>query len=112
MARAARVRTENRQVFFGDHRGLHLYAAASELSRHHVPAAFTNKIQSLGKSRRMTRELERNIGAEAGGPLEHGQGAVPRIAMLLDRDRPVGAKFRSEERRVGKECRSRWSPYH
>ena len=29
---------------------------------------------------------------------------------------PVGAKVtlltRSEERRVGKECRSRWSPYH
>ena len=24
---------------------------------------------------------------------------------------PVGA-YRSEERRVGKECRSRWSPYH
>ena len=23
-----------------------------------------------------------------------------------------GAKYRSEERRVGKECRSRWSPYH
>ena len=23
-----------------------------------------------------------------------------------------GAKVRSEERRVGKECRSRWSPYH
>ena len=22
------------------------------------------------------------------------------------------AQFRSEERRVGKECRSRWSPYH
>ena len=22
------------------------------------------------------------------------------------------AKYRSEERRVGKECRSRWSPYH
>src|SRR2546430_11806743 len=25
---------------------------------------------------------------------------------------PVGATDRSEERRVGKECRSRWSPYH
>src|SRR2546422_10905265 len=25
--------------------------------------------------------------------------------------RPLGAE-RSEERRVGKECRSRWSPYH
>src|SRR2546425_12083883 len=24
----------------------------------------------------------------------------------------LGAKVRSEERRVGKECRSRWSPYH
>ena len=24
----------------------------------------------------------------------------------------AGADFRSEERRVGKECRSRWSPYH
>ena len=23
-----------------------------------------------------------------------------------------GNKYRSEERRVGKECRSRWSPYH
>src|SRR5260221_3275932 len=25
---------------------------------------------------------------------------------------PGGGSFRSEERRVGKECRSRWSPYH
>ena len=25
---------------------------------------------------------------------------------------PVEMVFRSEERRVGKECRSRWSPYH
>src|SRR5256886_10105583 len=26
--------------------------------------------------------------------------------------RPKGVAVRSEERRVGKECRSRWSPYH
>ena len=32
------------------------------------------------------------------------------IARTLVLDRLVGA--RSEERRVGKECRSRWSPYH
>src|SRR5258707_15647633 len=25
---------------------------------------------------------------------------------------PANGKARSEERRVGKECRSRWSPYH
>ena len=24
----------------------------------------------------------------------------------------AGTLYRSEERRVGKECRSRWSPYH
>src|SRR5256885_10788144 len=30
------------------------------------------------------------------------------IGVILDF--PTG--FRSEERRVGKECRSRWSPYH
>ena len=24
----------------------------------------------------------------------------------------IGGRSRSEERRVGKECRSRWSPYH
>src|SRR2546425_8912093 len=27
-------------------------------------------------------------------------------------ERGVGYYVRSEERRVGKECRSRWSPYH
>ena len=32
-------------------------------------------------------------------------------AKLADRLEGIGAT-RSEERRVGKECRSRWSPYH
>src|SRR5574340_26066 len=31
---------------------------------------------------------------------------------LLDRVNRAGLDRRSEERRVGKECRSRWSPYH
>src|SRR2546421_1482328 len=31
---------------------------------------------------------------------------------VLDPAAVVGHVFRSEERRVGKECRSRWSPYH
>src|SRR5260221_6679715 len=36
-----------------------------------------------------------------------------RAGCATDQD-PVGvfAGWRSEERRVGKECRSRWSPYH
>ena len=33
--------------------------------------------------------------------------------LLLDADPQANATSgRSEERRVGKECRSRWSPYH
>ena len=34
------------------------------------------------------------------------------IEGLLDLAADLKAKKRSEERRVGKECRSRWSPYH
>ena len=36
------------------------------------------------------------------------QRRYPKAATLRDGD----ALLRSEERRVGKECRSRWSPYH
>ena len=37
--------------------------------------------------------------------------------LKLKKEAPARAhrelkKYRSEERRVGKECRSRWSPYH
>ena len=35
-----------------------------------------------------------------------GNGLNPYLLSLMD------GKGRSEERRVGKECRSRWSPYH
>src|SRR2546425_11955557 len=36
-------------------------------------------------------------------------GNGPAHSVVLTRDRK---QVRSEERRVGKECRSRWSPYH
>ena len=34
------------------------------------------------------------------------------ITGLGQDGRPFKTRSRSEERRVGKECRSRWSPYH
>ena len=42
------------------------------------------------------------------------------VGTVIDREEQTGALLRSfiavvmrsEERRVGKECRSRWSPYH
>ena len=33
---------------------------------------------------------------------------VRKVAVIMGSD----SDWRSEERRVGKECRSRWSPYH
>ena len=55
-----------------------------------------------------------------GGPVIHYDdldATSARIANALSAAgcRPgdrVAAQTRSEERRVGKECRSRWSPYH
>ena len=40
---------------------------------------------------------------------EKGGGSFARTAFNLY---PACRRIRSEERRVGKECRSRWSPYH
>ena len=34
------------------------------------------------------------------------------VNVLLGMGAGNGGRSRSEERRVGKECRSRWSPYH
>ena len=49
-----------------------------------------------------------------------GTAERPRLAVFRSNnhmyaqiiDDTVGNTLRSEERRVGKECRSRWSPYH
>src|SRR3712207_9181444 len=40
-----------------------------------------------------------------------GTMTVYPVTQLYDGDDPLSFS-RSEERRVGKECRSRWSPYH
>src|SRR5258708_36378433 len=38
--------------------------------------------------------------------------AVERHGITVLATAPTAYRARSEERRVGKECRSRWSPYH
>ena len=48
----------------------------------------------------MTSDLRDALASTSG---EYGDGAAYK---------QVVRQLRSEERRVGKECRSRWSPYH
>src|SRR5260370_25252430 len=57
-----------------------------------------------------------------GGRLSAGRVQSVALRMVVQREREIEAFVkteywtiaanRSEERRVGKECRSRWSPYH
>src|ERR1039457_3686241 len=66
-----------------------------------------NLSNDLATNRQMSLALSNQL-AETAGTLATTtvwlQGAEQQITNLNDR--------RSEERRVGKECRSRWSPYH
>ena len=57
------------------------------------------------------REITKNIG---GKPVLRKGFVTDNGNLILDVGglKITNAKERSEERRVGKECRSRWSPYH
>ena len=53
-------------------------------------------------------DMRRGKAADIDGlSVEHLQYSHPVLSVLLSK-----LFKRSEERRVGKECRSRWSPYH
>ena len=43
---------------------------------------------------------------------EVARHAMGHLQAYVGAGRAALYKLRSEERRVGKECRSRWSPYH
>jgi hypothetical protein len=51
--------------------------------------------------------INQTMGMQLAGPEAGHLLELPETPLLLNH---VGT--RSEERRVGKECRSRWSPYH
>ena len=54
--------------------------------------------------------LTSTTGVNLGGA--NGQGALAGNLNINGGTAVLAAASRSEERRVGKECRSRWSPYH
>ena len=57
---------------------------------------------------------EERRGPRVGGPDAAIQGFLKATGLSRIEDAKIQTdpKKRSEERRVGKECRSRWSPYH
>ena len=63
------------------------------------PRAIQLRVKAAGE-----RELGQNLQAVCQGDRRRITGSATRVILHPD--------VRSEERRVGKECRSRWSPYH
>ena len=60
-----------------------------------------------------SREMQvLSTGATAKKVQEQAANGQTAVAEALGRIAELEAELRSEERRVGKECRSRWSPYH
>src|SRR2546426_895377 len=89
--------------------------AAPDLGRVYVAASTDNKIVVIDERTFQTTDIQltNNDGPDglAYDPIEHklfvsNPGVPDPNTNIIDR------KNRSEERRVGKECRSRWSPYH
>src|SRR2546428_6266006 len=67
---------------------------------------------------KVTTALRSNLRAEEANHLRISFHCFPEDSEAGDAGRPIAKLYpdlvqrRSEERRVGKECRSRWSPYH
>ena len=58
------------------------------------------------KNRMQDLDFEQTVAFDSVKDFEFTRKAAQRFRQVVSLD------GRSEERRVGKECRSRWSPYH
>src|ERR1039457_4791992 len=73
------------------------------------PEQFLSKVlQSLTRARLVVSHRGNTGGFEL--PNIHRAATLLEVVEAIEG--PIRLNIRSEERRVGKECRSRWSPYH
>jgi len=87
-----------------------LIASAAEHAAAHLEWGWDH---GLTVAAECVRALPLYEGLEAVIPISQAVAAVTDRALRMPvRKVAEGADVRSEERRVGKECRSRWSPYH
>src|SRR2546430_3128964 len=68
----------------------------------------TADIEEAARNTRLSKTSDNGSGCSADGKLLVEASIYDRFLEQLQRE----GGYRSEERRVGKECRSRWSPYH
>src|SRR2546423_13086619 len=80
---------------------------------HGIPVLAVQNITDVGHLRdeRFDRGEDRMLVA-AGLEHESAAGIADAYEAAFHADAALMNLLRSEERRVGKECRSRWSPYH
>ena len=75
--------------------------------------AESNKVKRKSVAAEFMRKTVEHIVGASG---EYISESMPTVGSFVDEaKRSINKAFkrsRSEERRVGKECRSRWSPYH
>src|ERR1039457_1570173 len=57
-------------------------------------------------------EVNRRVGLKNGNVRDHPRRNSTSFGLHTESPGWILSQHRSEERRVGKECRSRWSPYH
>src|SRR2546425_12570628 len=85
-------------------------ATAFRRAEHHV----WGLTRSQAKARRLAQQEIEPVVGDLADPRAYAEVAAE-CAVLVHAAfeySPNGVAKRSEERRVGKECRSRWSPYH
>ena len=70
------------------------------------------ELAEMGYLETESSKLMQDVLKEAGFTIKSGVAGIPTAFIAEYSQGGPREQARSEERRVGKECRSRWSPYH
>ena len=103
----------NRNNFYKD--SIRTWELQARIRMHSIDESFQRLVNEMIEKQKKDwklakknyKELEQNLKKEKTLELKLG-GDTKRVRFFPNPQRAI----RSEERRVGKECRSRWSPYH